>query len=952
MDNDIPNFKPIERTLYPPIRDLLINLGFQVIQEIGISEEKKYIDILCEYEGKYYIFEIKIGNNYHELLKGLVQVWGYSQKMRVKELVVILFPEDVRNYAYSIEEIENRVKFMTCKSLFLTSSWWDLEDLTIDQSLNELKARIDKNLSASKKIEVVSTLLEDSIKTLSKLISKHYKNIKSLDETLNYLTKDQGLFLGLTKTKKTDKFSNKLQGEVINVLAYILVNQILFYFLYSKKTSKVPEIEPINNLYNLNQYFDKIKSINFRPIFDIDTISRIPPNNEILIEINTIIEALSALKVVEIKHDLYGRLIGKCMPEETRKTLASYYTKIPSSELLAQLTIDRWDEKVWDTACGSGTLLVSAYNKKLELYKINRREGLKSNEKNRIHKEFLEKQITGTDIMPFACHLTALNLSAQNLGVHPEFLRITNKNSLQFIDLSKKIEVREAYEDISNALEIIRDPQQYMEKYMPNQINKTKKVNHQEGKKFYLEKPDVVIINPPFTLLKHIPDNFKKAFQKRKIIDISGKEINLWGYFLAHSDIILKNGGKIGAIIPIGFLRGKRTQKIREYFLKNYSIDYIVKPSLNSSFSEDSNFNDLILVARKSPFEVNHEVKIVFLNRNIDKMSSEDIKPIINKIKTELSDKIDTEYYSLIKINQKDLFNMRNNLMPLFFSNKIHIIEHVNSLVDRIKSNKIMDKLDINLMEGGYELRNEEKPRDSVINRYFDKSRITKAKYYFRNGNDEYLTYYDKDNITHKIKISNLEKTFRTITGVNVYDISKKYDYYIKYKEKEKNNTFLMIPSRFSLISKNTYATALYIDNKITPIDYFIMYLCPTREESKCFCLYFQSVFFLIQVIKFCKKGMNKGGFANYFEIKQKDLAEINAPNFKIVSKQKIMNCIKFFDEIKDKNLHPIITQIRDKTEDRIKLDLFINELLELRFTRKEIEEMYELITNELTKNQ
>jgi len=952
-NNDISiALKPIERTLYPPIRDLLQNLGFKAIQEIRISEEKEqYIDILFSYEGITYILEIKIGDDLHNLVKGLVQIYGYSLEKKIENKIVILFPEDIRQYVNSIDELTKKIKYRSCRSLFLTTSWWDLVDLSIDEALNELKSRIDKRLSSSKKIEVVSCLLESSIKSLAKLINMHYKDRILLDDTLNYLTRDQGLFLQLSyRDKNKGKVSKKLQREIISLLAYILVNQILFYFLYSKKTKKVAEIKEIKNLSDLYYYFNQIKKIDFRPIFDIDVISRIPKTKEIIDHVNVIINSLSPLEVDEIKHDLYGRLIGKTMPEETRKTLASYYTKVSSAEILSHLTIDRWDEKVWDTACGSGTILVSAYSKKLELFE--KEKGLKITvaDKDKLHKEFLEKQITGTDIMPFACHLTGLNLSAQNLHVETDFIRVSNKNSLELIGLSKKIEVKEAYEDISNAIGAIKDYQKYLEDFLKGSPKNKKDIGG-EIKKFLLEKPDVILINPPFTALQNLPEVFRKSFSKKAIIDICGKEINLWGYFLAHSDLVLKNGGKLGAIIPITFFRGKRTKKIREYILKNYSIEYIIRPPLNSCFSEDSNFNDIILIAKKVPFEENHETKLVFIHKSIDS-NPEDIKPLIKQIKTELKEKIDTEDYSLRKIKQKTLFQNRSNLMPFFFSNKISIQDDINSVFDKIRSNPTMVKMDPNRMEDGLQLRGSVKPKESVITRKLSDNRILRGKYYFiHDDNDKFLVYYDKKKNKHKITKKSLIKTFRTITDVRTFDISEKYDYHITKKKIDKNSSNLIIPNRFILNSDNTFSTAFFTNEKIIPLNQFTMYMCKTIEESKLLCLYFQSIFFISQILRLSKKSMNKGGFADFIELKQEDLKEIFIPDIESIKKEKITKALDYFNKIKNEEQQPIIKQLSEKSDSRIDLDLFINETLDLGFSKNEIVHMYDIILGEL-KNQ
>lgn len=91
-----------------------------------------------------------------------------------------------------------------------------------------------------------------------------------------------------------------------------------------------------------------------------------------------------AAKGVIQQHDVAGRIYHKLL--DTRKFLATNYTSIPASVLLAGLVFDpdhssfqyisQTDPKsflkdmtIVDPACGSGTLLMASLQRLLELYK-------------------------------------------------------------------------------------------------------------------------------------------------------------------------------------------------------------------------------------------------------------------------------------------------------------------------------------------------------------------------------------------------------------------------------------------------------------------------------------------------------------------------------------------------------------------------------------------------------
>ena len=103
-----------------------------------------------------------------------------------------------------------------------------------------------------------------------------------------------------------------------------------------------------------------------------------------------------------------------------RKFLATFYTLPNSAALLAELAVPDLDVdwgdasavqklRMGDLACGTGTLLLAAYQGVLARHRHAGGDDAK------LHARMMERGLVAADIMPAATHLTASNLS----GTHP-----------------------------------------------------------------------------------------------------------------------------------------------------------------------------------------------------------------------------------------------------------------------------------------------------------------------------------------------------------------------------------------------------------------------------------------------------------------------------------------------------------------------------------------------------
>jgi hypothetical protein len=125
-------------------------------------------------------------------------------------------------------------------------------------------------------------------------------------------------------------------------------------------------------------------------------------------------------------------------------------------------------------ACGSGTILVSAYKRKRDLYE---QEGFIGNP----HKRFCEHEIFGSDIMPFAVHLTTANLATMDTSSTIDRTQIIRGDSL-------KLSEGYMYKTGAQLTLFPTARKGYSIKGEDSEID--------------LEKVNVVLMNPPFTKIE------------------------------------------------------------------------------------------------------------------------------------------------------------------------------------------------------------------------------------------------------------------------------------------------------------------------------------------------------------------------------------------------------------------------------------------------------------------
>jgi len=714
------------------------------------------------------------------------------------------------------------------------------------------------------------------------------------------------------------KDNEQFGKDVLKLAAYFFIYQLFFYKLNLevKTERKNPALIKITNIEDLyNNYFGKVVAQN-DSVYDLNLLTYIPNNQSAIELINKIIEIIQIIKERNFSRDLIGRFFHQLIPYTIRKQLAAYYTSPSAADLMAGLLIDSYDQTIIDPACGSGTLLVAALDRKKHLYNHQ-----KIVTKKNLPKPHFIDDLTGIDIMPFAATLSKLNLLMQVDSDSMKNIRIGNFNAL------------EMGEDLISYGKSERD--------------------------FTIEGADVVLMNPPYTAKERLTSQSREKLTNNPLGEICGHLVNLWGYFLALGDKLLKEGGHLGAVIPINFVRGKASKKIREFFLDNYHLKYILKSVSEMGFTEHAQFRDIILIAeKKKPSHVD-KTGIVLIKKKSKRLTQQECEEIAVNLRRAVNSQSKVkknELFDFLLVDDKEL--RKKNLTEFIWGLQINHIKKSLEFMDLIreKASNRLTRFHPQKLREGFHTSPRGLSQMAFITDPMNGTRISRSFLIHKNDSHREIQFHHKDHAKiYSIERKKVKKALRTITGLNSIDISNLKDYVItsqydgfeeilemtNFRDKKGfkwdivrdkitgKETYVSIFRRFSPYSKNTKLLSFFSEEKFIPSDSMKLFASESRGESLLICLFLNSVLSIIQFL--IHKQETTGAFT---DIKQEDLINFEIIDFSSLKSEEIKEINKFFMEIKDVIFPPLREQFKHSEglsfKPRIKLDMRILKLIGL----------------------
>jgi len=436
----------------------------------------------------------------------------------------------------------------------------------------------EKHRILIKEIMLTESFADELLSTIAKLHIKVPVSITPLDWAFivrlrSFVNWFADVITPLAKIKiKTDvefrkayeKFAEEVgykpeAEQLAKEMSYVFMNKIVFYKVLERyyKELDARKLKPISApdskayLNILYGFFNKAVEVtrDFEPVFFAGIYDEIviPDDRFVLDEINAFIEDMDYYRLEDLGSGVVGFIYEELLPAEERHRLGQFYTPPPIAELITKWAVRNPDDKVFDPGCGSGTFLVKAYGKLLEL------KGYKE-PTEKVHREVLN-QLYAIDINPFPLHLTALELASRYIRAPSSEM---NTILSDFFKIAPSEKFTTPYTITTPAGQIKRE--------------------------VLIPELDAIIANPPYTRWVEIPlktRNFIVEVIGDKLKDYGlaggiGNETGIYVHFIMYAHEFLKQNGRLGMIISNSWLQSDYGINFANFLLDHFKVKAVI----------------------------------------------------------------------------------------------------------------------------------------------------------------------------------------------------------------------------------------------------------------------------------------------------------------------------------------------------------------------------------------
>jgi len=937
----------VENTVNALLADYLRSKGLQITTEISghTSTGRKQPDFYLRNSGAVF----GEGEWEASFMKGLKQAHDYSALPGATGSFVISYPEDLK------DAIKRRMRESTVPGRLLRGTKFrgllmmkgaraELLDGQIDEVADWLRDGILRR-RRKESVGAFVSLMRDIVESLSDYLPTSGDYPTFFEHIIATMPKDPG---ELETAKRA--------------AAYLLLNQVVFYRILSQP--KYPPLEPerLSSPSELHSmFFERVLEDDYAAIFSSNIAKMFPDRS--LPFIQDMITYVNAVQPESFTRDLLGNIFHELIPLGVRKSVAAYYTNPEAARLLARLTVDNTDAQVADFSCGSGTLLMAAYDTKEELLGRDLTQA--------DHRRLLERDLTGCDIMPFAAHLAAVQLALRR----PEFLtdqiRIAVQDSTTLRPGATISALQSALPHGQSKLFAFEAEHAHKHRVRRGAVS-----TQGAGQAFELRQVDVTLMNPPFTRKQLIGKEYRKLLSGRfrDYTQFESKGQSLFGYFVFLADRFLKPGGRMGFVLPASSIRQISSEGMRRLIRERYDLEFVILSGHRMAFSEDAAFSEILLVARKR--QQNDQARVTPLLATLrTKPTMENVASLVDQLQnarafgqpSTATKMVSSTTDFDIRLSSQDELQGPDWLALLPGEEKIGVdLSRIPALAPLREviggSNGIIQGI---RFEGSSDLVN---VKDTIIS--FPRDFVSRVHWEITAEKKKAIRVVShKTGVELDIPRQALEPAVRTASGLGTMELANPTDLAVvarfdgddqfwadrdpdrllkrrrQHLDSRKGRLLISGRNHIDLVSDSTHFLAFCSKDPLVPTWNFWSIRTVSWDAARILCLWFNSVFAVTHL--YDERITGTGTYVGWLK---GDLLDIPAPKVSSLDRSVRTTLIELFDRLGRQGLPSFIAQLRERDSRRLELDSTIAECFDLpESSETRIVRLYDLIIRKLS---
>ena len=481
-----------------------------------------------------------------------------------------------------------------------------------------------------------------------------------------------------------------------------------------------------------------------------------------------------------------------------------------------------------------------------------------------------------------------------------------------------------------------------------------------------LPKADIILTNPPFTRWMYLQESYRayllNLMSRLGYEDyITRKEASLQTLSMFLSDQVLNNGGLMVSVLPSSTFYTIYGEGYKSFLRKNYEVLTMVESVSRPSFSEDSGFKEVIIVASKGKVDGGRSTLFAQLNNDAEQIAKvimagrQSIQGMNSFDIRELPRFLDINWLSLFGENK-----LRDIVVDIFEQGlRKHTLGYWENVTGR-KSiirgvemygpefffipNKHWHPLREN--KRYIEIENVEKKTELTLSKEFLIRTLRRPALYDRTIRarvDSYMLSVPplevnefpedlRDYIRWGVGSDNAKP------AINAYG---KYWYSHVHKQMMTKQPFglVFIPDKVDITFKRRGVFANYSEEKVAASKNFYIVKDNNEEISKLLVGWFNSTIFLSTLVLLGRRISD-----TWTRFLENDYFELPLINVSTIAKNNISEVCEAIDSTLDRQLPPLWEQLNKKY--RHKLDVTIAEAIRLDNPEKTVRKLHHILSD------